>query len=174
MNDPLTMCYNALWDMLERWSGFTDRVRIGSRVKYQTDGNPEKAEVSNTDLPEVRIIPDGMLPATQISSSSTRIVQRFTVQVSTGSKRVTGQLGKDPSLFPLEWEIFRAMSRWWEVISLLEWHGTTFAKFLDLTDTQHGSAERDLNRGIDGWASAWSVEIVLVFPLVDVQNADLD
>lgn len=160
--------------MLERWDGFADRVRIKNRVKYQTDGDPEKAEVGNTDLPEVRLIPDGMEPATQISSSSTRIVQRFTVQVSTGSQRVAGQLGKDVSLFPLEWEIFRAMSGWWGVISLLEWHGTKFAKFLDLTNTQQGSAERDLKRSVDGWASAWSVEIVLVFPLVDVQNADLD
>lgn len=173
MNDPLTMCYDALWDMLERWDGFTDRVRIGNRIKYRVSGNPEKDQEGNTDFPEIRLIPDGMEPATQISSSSTRIAQRFTVQVSTGSHQVAGQLGKDASLFPLEWEIFRAMSRWWEVVSLLEWQGTKFAKFLDLTNTQQGSAERDLRRGIDGWASAWSVEIVLVFPLADVQNADL-
>lgn len=173
MKDPLTMCYEALWEILEKWEGFASRVRIGNRFKYLTHGEPEKAEVGNTDFPEIRIVPDGMEPATQISSSSTRIVQRFTVQVSTGSKQLSGHFGKDATLFPMEFEIFRAMVGWQTVLSALVWNGTSFAKYLDLTNTQQGSAETDLRRGVDGWASVWTCQVVLVFPLADLMDADL-
>lgn len=174
MTDPNTLCYNALWELLESWKPLAKCVKIGNRVKFDSKKSPIKEQVGNSDFPEIRVVPDGMSPVLQISSSSASYALRFAVQLATGVKQLTGKLGADVELFPLEFMIFRAMSNWYGVLSLLEWQGVKFAKFMKAPTVEQGSSERDVIRGIDGWASVWSCEFSLVFPLVLLQNANLD
>lgn len=115
--DPFTLVYDALWELLETHAEFHDAVRLNNRIKFSSYGpmDPFKHEVATADLPEVRLTCVGGTPHLQRTSGSSSCVRRFEVQILVNDLRYTEEL------FPLEWEVYRAMSKWYDVVSSLTW-----------------------------------------------------
>lgn len=160
--DPFTLVYDALWELLETHAEFHDAVRLNNRIKFSSYGpmDPFKHEVATADLPEVRLTCVGGTPHLQRTSGSSSCVRRFEVQILVNDLRYTEEL------FPLEWEVCRAMSKWESVLEDLTWPeptnkvtnpgfetesplGWTGAGYL----TGTGSAARDTTRKSAGNAS---------------------
>lgn len=168
MSNPYTQVYNALWDLMRAWPAFADTVKAGNRIQF-TGKLREiiKAEIAVGDLPEVRLVAVSDTPHLQRTSNSTSTVMTLEWQVSTGDQRL------DVMLFPLKWEMFRAMSKWETVLTPLTWNGHTFAKLFRPLISVDGQLESDLIRGIKGWSTIWSCTIEMWFRTLDLQDKDV-
>jgi len=159
--DPFSLVYNMLWDVLESHAGFRNAVKIGNRVKLSArNRDPIKTEVSPADLPEVRIIANGITLGLNNTSSSSRMAVIYEVGIATGDQRLTA------SVFPMLWEIIRALSQeeLTKRLATLEWDGTAgFVKRVTVGPAAIGVTDRDLNRGIAEWSSLLSIETDLWF-----------
>lgn len=163
--DPLSQVYDALWDLLEVHVPLTSLVKAGNRVKFSgTSRDPEKERVSTADLPEIRIIPLGGTPHIQRTSNGSSWVKRFAVILATGDKRV------DVSLFPVEWEIYRAMAQWADTLTALTWNDKPYIKLARPVSATEGISDRDLQRGVEGWTAVWQCEVELWFTTADLKE----
>lgn len=168
MNDPFTLVYNALWSVMENWPPFVGMVRVGNRIKFSGELREIiKEEVSTQDLPEVRLITMDAVPHLQRTSNSTSTLMALMWQVSTGDQRF------DAMLFPLKWEMLRAMSGWEAVLGVLTWNDKVFAKLYRPQTAADGELQADLKRGIKGWSIIWSCTVELWFTTTDLQDKDL-
>ena len=164
--DPFTLVYDALWSMLDSHTDFQELVKKGNMIRFSgKNRDPVKAEISVSDVPEVRLVPMGGTPHLQRTSNSSSVLEKFEIQLSSGDQRV------DYALFPVKWAIYRAMSDWATILEALTWKGRTFVKLARPMSTADGVTESDLRRGIDGWASIWSIEVHMWFANTDVQGA---
>lgn len=169
--NPFTQVYNALWTMLEAHTGFTDLVRIGNRIKFTgTRTDPNKPEIMTADLPEVRLIPIGTSPHIQRTSNSGSVVKRFEIQLATGQIRLDqeGSEGIGASLFPIEWEILRAMHGWQGVLGTLTWNGKTFVRLVRPGQVNELSVQPEMSRSIRGWVALWACEVEMWFTTADL------
>lgn len=155
--NPITLVYDELWQLLESWDNFDRLVRPGDRVKHLVDDTSNKGEVLDADFPEVRITAEGITPDVQISSGSCALSYNFSIEVSTGNKR------SNEMLFPLSWEIFRALVGWHTKLTALTWNNAKFVKNLQATSVLDGRSNRDRDKGIGGWATIWSITVLMVF-----------
>lgn len=163
--DPITLCYDKLVTMLSEHVGFMTLVKKKNLITFSgKNRDPIKSEVSTGDLPEVRVLPRGGVPHIQRTSNSSSMIERFEVQISSGDQRVGAVL------FPVKWEVYRALSGWAAALQALLWKSKTFVKLARPIDVSDGVAEDDLRRGIEGWASIWSVEIHMWFATTDLQG----
>jgi len=163
--DPFSLVYNALWTLLEAHAEFAALVKVGNRIKFNAAGgdDPIKDKLSSADLPEVRLLCTGTSPHVQHTSGSSSCIKFFEIQVATRSQQYTAEL------FPVEWEIYRAMSKWATVLSALTWNSKTFVKLARPTDGQQGVSTDDVDRGGHGWVSVWGIEVQMWFTTTDLQ-----
>lgn len=175
--DPWTQVYCALWDMLEAHSGFTGLVRVGNRIKFLgAKLNPLKKDIQDADLPEVVIVPTEADPHIWASSGQSQPTMKFDVRVSSGELSVdvlgtTGTLDIGAAVYPVCWEIWRAMHGWGAVLKTLRWPVGTGKPFVILgrpTGLKLGTTDADLNRGIFGWSAVWTYEVQMAFDLTAV------
>lgn len=158
-DDPLTQVYNALWDMLEAHEGFTDLVKIGNRMKFAGDvRDPERLEELTADRPNVGILADGGTPRIGQTSSSTLLVAKYLAIVVTGDKRVSAEL------YPVTWEMFRAMHTWQTHLRALTWQSHTFVH-LARPMAYRESLPDDQMKNIKGWVATWEYEVQINVPL---------
>lgn len=165
-DSPVKKIFDALWVLLEAWTGFTDIVPVGNRVKY-TAGVPGtlqiKQEVADADLPEVRIVPTGMITHYSMDSAHDGLWAEFQIEVATGDTRI------DAVLFPLQWEIYRALAGASAALNALEWNGKAgFALSLVADVISEGVSDTDLSRGIKGWSAVWSCRVHMAFTHTDL------
>lgn len=169
--DPFTQVYHALWRMLEAHKGFTGLVRIGNRIKLSgSRPDPTKQLPAAADLPEVRVIPAGGAPHIQRTSDSGSVVKRFEIQLNTGQVRVdqegTDSLGA--AIFPIEWELLRAMHGWQRVLGVLTWNGKTFVKLMRPGKIEERLHESGDKHGLRGWSAIWACDVEMWFTTVDL------
>lgn len=159
--DPYSPVYEAIWNAIEQHSLLAGKVRIGNRIRYDGESrDPAKDQVLSADFPELRIVTTG-IEATNQDSTNTRHVRGFHVIIVTGDRRL------DEYLFPIEWELFRA---------LLPLHRQQFAAQYTLGEfkwqAQLGPATEGLltehNRGIAGWAAVWTLTVTFHFRTSDI------
>lgn len=163
--DPLSLVYTALWSMLEAHTALTDLVPIGNRVKYENFlAIPNKDVLQNADVPEVGIAPTGSLYDLQISSSSSRLTERYEAVLVTGDS----QLAQVGTFLPVKWEILRAFTGWESVLMALTWESKVFVKLVKMGSVLDTFA-RDLERGITGWVSLLRFDVTMVFSTVDLR-----
>lgn len=163
--DPITQVYYALWELLEAHVPLAAMVRVGNRIKFSgANRDPMKDEVSGADFPEIRVLPVSSEPHLQRTSNGSSIVKRFRVVAATGDQRV------DAGLFPLEWEIYRALSSWATVLMSLRWKDKPYVRLAKPISVEDGISRTDMERGIKGWASIWEVEVSMWFSTTDLQE----
>jgi hypothetical protein len=167
-DDPFSLVYNALWDLLEASPEFEDAVREKNRVKFVGSNNrsPIKDRVQTADLPEVRIVPTTIFPHIQRSSTSSSVDITFEIQTSTGEQVLDQPL----TLFPVQWCILMAMSNWELHLKQLTWHNDHFVKLAKPTEASLGVSDDDLNRGVKGWSAVWACSMQLWFTTTYLQG----
>lgn len=155
-SDPFSMTFAALWALAESSPRLQEVVRLGNRIKMQ-DRDSWKDQIASADLPELVLITNGMTGNLQETSSTTKFVRTYSWLLSTGDMRLTHLL------YPVEWSIVCAMTRWKEVLAPLEWRGDRFIKRMGLGVVDEGVSDRERNRGIAGWSSVWRIEVEMHF-----------
>ena len=163
--DPMSKVYDALWTMLENHSGFAGKVKIGNRIKYSGENrDPEKQEILDGDLPEVRIIPVSGDPHLQRTSNSSSFIKMFELQITTGDPRV------DAAALPVEWEVYKGFSTWEVAVKAITWHEMHPVNLCRLISVAEGASEKILARGHLGWAALIRFEVHFWFRTIDLQT----
>lgn len=157
--NPLTKVYDALWSLVEAHPEVDNIVRLGNRVKYNsaTDRRPKKSSVSTADLPELSLVSEGGTLRIKNTTSSTKLVRRYSWIISTGDWRVNHYL------YQVEWMIICAMCDWDSVVSALQYDGANFVKRTDVVNITEGMTLPAGQEAISGWTSLWSCEIEMHF-----------
>jgi hypothetical protein len=172
--DPFTQVHDAIWTMLEAHAGFTALVPRGNRIKFSDSArnatlekvpnrDPMKEKVQAGDLPEVRVVFASIDRGEGQSSNHETFWVRWEIHVASGDQRLTA------ILFPLVFEVFRAMHGWQSVLGALTWSGTRLVKNFRTGSVRIGVTDADLNRNIQGWSAVWAAEALMVFALTAVQ-----
>ena len=159
--DPLSLVYNAFWEMLEAYDGFADLVKVGNRIKFAGDVR-DADKRREGDKPMVGILAGGGVPQLEATSSSTFLTLTYTVLLITGDQRL------DAELYPLTWAIFRAISTWRTKLCALLWNEKIF-----VTDAWPTGYTEDLlagaeMHGIKGWTARWSYQVRTHFTTADL------
>lgn len=165
--DPFTQVYNALYELPWARAEMCKLVERGNRVTFSgRDRSPLKDQVNVSDLPELRLIPTGSTPHIQRTSSTSTWILRFEWQLATGDQRV------NKFLYPVEFELLRAMANWIPTLQALTWKDKKFAWGAPVTEARTGVTETDINRGIRGWVALWTCEVRLALTTADLISED--
>lgn len=160
--DPFTAVAQELWGLLNDSSDFTKLVKPGDQIHYIGGyRDPEKQEVQTADLPEARIIPGGILPHLQNTSSSSRVTAKYMLEVRTGTKVL------DKAHYPLIWAVYKAMRPWAARLMALTIEENDSGSFVVLTrpfgETVEGIERGEVAKGIAGWFAIWTIEVDMWF-----------
>lgn len=164
--DPFSQVFDKFWDMLEAHPDTSAMIKPGNRIKLneQDTRQPTKPFVQVADLPELVLVTEGGNVSLHNTSSSTKIVRRYSWLLSTGDARV------NYLLYPLEWLLVEAFSNWTREIALLTYKDKSFAKRFDFVDISEGWTRADQNKNIKGWSSIWKCEIEMHFATSDLKR----
>ena len=169
-DNPFTLVYNALWELLECNEHFKKLVRAGNMIRFagkEADNAIAKVILktanANADVPEVRILPRGTVPHIQRTSTSSFLTTKLEIQISSGSYKL------DEVLFPVQWAVYRAMSTWQNVVMQLKWKDRNFVHLVRPLSSNDMAMDVDVMRGIPGWTALWSCEITMDFKTVDLE-----
>ena len=147
--------------MLENHTPFTDLVPKENRIKYTRKSSPYVRDASVADMPEIRLIPGQAIPHPQRTSNSSSILKRFEIEVRSGNPFI-GEV-----LYPIEWEIYRALTKWAATLMALKWNHKTFVKLCRPTQIVESYESLPKTSPI-GWQSVWSCEVELWFTTSDL------
>lgn len=154
--DPFTRVYNAIMALLADHDGVSDLVKPGNLIGYASKSrDPIKSNVQSGDLAEIEVRPAGGEAQLWKTSDSTEVTRRYVVGITTGELRV------DESLFPLEWELLRALAGTTNNL------GLPFVVNVHIEGFDEESEATDRHRGTKGWVALFSVIVQMNF---DRQN----
>lgn len=168
-DDPFTLVFNQIWSILENSPLFTADVAVGNRIKYNLNNkrNPFKQQINDSDLPEVVLISTGMDVRLFNTSSTTKIIKRYSVLLSTGDLRINNLL------YQIQWDLVVCLTGWQVLLGQLLWPentGVSFVKRADILDTTEGLSDPERNRGVVGWSSVMNLEVEMHFNSQDLIN----
>jgi len=161
--DPFTITYDALWDMVEDSQPLMDLLRPGNLVKL-SDRQPIKDRLADADVPELLLVPTGASPLLRRNSSSAQCTRTYSWIITTGDMRVRNRL------FPVEWALFSAMTSYCLVLNQLVWDNTRFVENCQLLTATDGETVQENNRGLKGWSAVWTCQVQMVFNLAQLQG----
>lgn len=172
--NPITKVYDAIWDLLNCNPNFANLFREGNQLRFagkksETAITKLTSDLPNTgtDTPEIRIMPTGTIPHLFNTSNTSQWTERFSLQVSAGNYDIA------EVLYPVKWAIFCALSNWVDIqksLMGLEWNGKTFVRLVKpLTINDIPDASADAKRNMPGWATLWTIEVMMIFQTTDLQ-----
>ena len=152
-DDPFTQVHNAIWTALETEATLATLVVAGNRIKFNktTETDPRKENVQDGDLPELILVPAGDNITLYETTTGARILQKYTLMLTTGSLRANG------ILFPVKWAVIKALLT--SSIALLS---KTFVRNLIVEETDDG-LDGEESRGAGGWNSNVSIVVEMGF-----------
>lgn len=160
---PYTLVLREFKDVLLDYADFARLVDEHNIITYTgADRSPDKDQITESDLPEVRILLAGSLPGQHASSCMSGDTVTYEIQVSTGDQRL------DALHLPLKWEVFRALRQCEPRLRLLEWNGKPFVLSAMAISVSEGVANADLNRSIIGWSAIWACQVRMYFTTLDL------
>lgn len=163
--NPLTMVYTKLWDILAARAEVDDLVVVGNRIRFDTNRDPVKYNISTADVPEILIAPESITGNLKSSSSSTKIDQIFGVVSATGDLRYTTFAAQ------VQWFIFGCLINWQNTLGTLLWQGKSFIDYVRLEDETVGFTSADAvleERRKVGWTSLMRFTVGMHFTTSDV------
>lgn len=160
-DNPFTLVYNAIWNLLLARPSFVEQVKVGNRITFIPTGDNKVTTQKDfnklgADFPEVQLLIEGTEPHHNNTSSSSTLKRIYAIQVNMDGALLS------PGLFELEWEIFIALKHWWLTVSALEYKNERFVKAVRNLPTTTGYNIQD-NSTIRGWASIWRAEVEMHF-----------
>lgn len=165
MSNPFNMVYSELWNLAEANDSLTSLVQLRNRMRYDSDTNrdPEKRSLLDSDVPELSLISTGLSGNMWNTSSTSVCTRNYEWIIITGDLRITERL------LPVEWELFKAMHTWKSILTALQWEGKSFVKRAALTNIQDGILRPDARQGVPrGWACVWGIEVEMHFSVGDL------
>ena len=164
MDDPFSIVFQALWDMIDASVPLSAMVKPGNKIRFNNnDWAPLKDSVMAADMPELILNSSGSSEAAQINSAGRGITRIYQWQISTGNFNI------DQGLFPVQWAVFSAMADYAEALTQLKWRNNFFVLKCDLVSITEGISDEQANRGIRGWAALWSAQVMMNFSIADMQ-----
>jgi hypothetical protein len=157
LSDPLSTVYDAFWTNLETVSDLTSLVLDGNRLKFDKR-NAIKGQVQSADLPELRVILVGGDPRHKAHSGGTMWLENYEIGLLTGENEISR------ILMPLRWALRKAVNAVelnLPALDLSTWEGSVVS--VNPTAVRDGVSPNALARGIDGWMSFWSIDVLLSF-----------
>lgn len=164
-DNPLLIVYDALWELASRHKPLARLVQLENRIRFDEveDRDPIKEQVSENDLPELMLRMTSAAFHLQRTSNTTTMVQNYEWTIATGDLRAHAN-------YDVNWELFRAMSKWETVMNGLTWRGyPLIIRSWPLT-SDTGISDKDLNRGAVGWTTIWNIATELKFPTLALQG----
>lgn len=163
-DNPFAAVLKTLWSMLLAHPQFVRDVKDRNRIRFDSPSvrDPLKETVQVGDLPEVAIgvsSASGNLMSTSSTSSFTR---QYSILVSSGDMRYSELLAN------VEWQVFVAMLGWKGRLSALEWRGQRYVKRVNVVGVATGLSDPKANRNIQGWSTAFSIEVEMHFRTDDL------
>ncbi len=155
--DPFTQTLDKLWEALEGHAALAALVKAGNRIKLTGEGgDPYKPSTQYADKPELAIEPAGGSIETAATSTSARILQDFDIRLATGSLRV----GRE--LFPVKWEIVKALAAAGQTL------GLSFVRKVTVTSATDRRGDDEADRGTPGWTTVLTVRTEMWFAEADL------
>ncbi len=167
MADPFTLVYNSVWDMLET-TDFKALVKVGNRIKFSTASYRDAKKLASLSegRPTVGVLDVGMEPNLEATSNATFITARYQVLLVCGDSRV------DKELYPIAWEVYRAMLKWWDTLRMLVYPdpgGSIFVHLAQPTTFSSVYFDPSENLGIKGWVGRWNYEVHMNFQTLAIK-----
>ena len=158
ITDPFTQIYNAIWTVLENHDGITSKVRLTNRIKLSgKDKNPYKSTVLGADLPELLLEPSGG-GGFLWTSTGLQMLTNFQLRLAAGDLRVQKQL------FPIKWEIIRAMKQTRTNLDI------SFVKNIEIADIGESTEGAEATRGTPQWIGLFELAVQVYFTNTELQT----
>lgn len=151
--DPFTQAYNRLWEVLESRPTLTTLVGVKNRVKWTGKDRPLENRPIHADLPELSIEPTDQSGEVNLHYYQTgaMIMQGFDIGLTTGSLDIAKHL------FPVKWEVFRALAH------AEKQFGLEYVRNVMVTNHEETREDAAANRNRSGWHCLFTVEMMMVF-----------
>ena len=163
--DPYTKVYNRIESLLKESERVSESVKSANIIAFNDKQQPIVDNPQHGQLPEILIVSSGMAEGNlKNTSSSSKVVRKYSLIVSTGDLRITKYL------LPIEWAITCALTNWNKQFGSLTWNDKAFVKRVNVTDSDIGINDDDRNRGIKGWSELLTVEVEMHFSTIDMQG----
>ena len=158
ITDPFTQIYDAIWKILENHKGVTKKVRLKNRIKLSgVDPNPYKNTVLDADLPELLLEPTGG-GGFAWTSTGLQMASNFQLRLAAGDLRVHKQL------FPIKWEIIRALKQTRTNLDL------SFVKNVEITDINETIGNDEVDRGTPSWTGLFEISVQVYLTNTELQT----
>ena len=159
----LRLVHKAIWSALEASGDFTNLVPANNRIKHVvTNHYPDIRNVpTKAHTPFVRVVEHSLTPMLQTSSDSSECTARYEIEVKTGDQ--SGIMFLD-----LASVILRAWSKWETYLKTQTWKSKTFVHNAQPRQVVFTFDEKS-NRGMLGWATVWSFDVLMHFTTSDLQ-----
>jgi hypothetical protein len=165
--NPFTMVYTTLWDMLLSHPAISRDVEVGNLIRFDspTDRNPMKDTKSAGDYPQIMLLSNSMNCNLNNTSSTSMATRSYSWHIATGDLRYSEFLGR------VEWYIFCAMLAWRTKLTALTWKNLNFVKRVNITQAMAG-----IDMGLQdktqlaGWKAIWTIEVEMHFKTLDLIN----
>jgi hypothetical protein len=152
--DPLTLVYNTIVSEFQK--------DYNNVVSYNTTRQPKPDVLTESDAPELIVMPDSATVVLGNASCETTVEKTYQVAVNTGDQRL-GEIA-----FPTMWQLLKTYQRlrYGSVMNSLQYNSRTF-----IEDCWTGSATYELGaaeRGLFGWSCLWPVIVRMSFSPEDL------
>jgi hypothetical protein len=158
MSDPFSILHEAIWTAFDADPDLPTLVKAKNRIKFE-ERDSLKASVSDSDLPEVILIPRSGIGNLTATSSSVTFDLGFEWLISTGDYRLSHRL------FPTMWAIYRFMVKFnLDTAATLQYNSSYFVNSIKFNSGSVGESDAERNRGLRGFSSILSFTCNLKFP----------
>lgn len=158
--DIFTEVYAALVLDLQAEAEVSSRIEIGNQIRY--DGplpdSPLKPQTLSGDLPELVVEPTDFTIDLYTTNHTETATQTFELRIATGDLRI------DQALFPLQYAIWKALSR---RANLQAVSGVSHVRVGGGINSQH---DDEANRGTRQWSARWIIEIDIALTSAGLQS----
>lgn len=152
-DEPFSLVYDAIVAELKK--------QHKNVVSYNTTRQPKQDTLTESDLPELVVVPENANVMQEGVSCGDDVNMTFQIMVKTGKRKV------NPGIFPIMWKLLRAYRRLrFGVLDALSFNDRKFVR-----DITIGTASMDLGaveRGMVGWACLWPITVHMSFDKKDL------
>ena len=159
-DSPFHIMLERFWEVFNANEFFQTYIREGNKIKFDNELGL-KERISNGDLIEIVLIPQGQTQREIGNSRQFDLIQHYAFYISTGTKNPDWMMA-------CEWQLFRVLETFMANAGACTFNDKQFGINLQIDSTAEGLSNADLNRGIEGWTASWKFNVHLTFDRSDV------